>query len=111
MIKPEFFVQIVTELGFWIRGSTGDYQSVKSCFESGDKVIVTSRINLNYDSTDIINHASVLTGITNDGFTLWSPCQSGWEGELDPFERKDWVQKECSAILLCADDPHLPTVQ
>jgi len=95
------FHQIVKELalptGFKV---CGDYPDVEAEFNThGRMILVNSKINLNLNKSDPINHCSVLTKINSDGFELWTPSQDGNDYSLS-FLKNAWKDKGCAGWIL-----------
>src|ERR1700737_4608625 len=87
-------------LGLSLERKTKDYSEVSNAFNvDRNCALVFSDVDLSSGSNNELHHCSVLARIDNDGFSMWTPLQSGGDTEMD-FSKDDWVGKQCSAAIL-----------
>lgn len=78
---------------------SNDYSMVEKAFNNKmRKVLVLSEINLDPAEANEIKHCSVLMKIDLDGFTIWTPCQTGADESVE-LKKKFWAEKKCSGLL------------
>lgn len=87
--------EVPTKLG-WVE----DYDKVRLLHQGGVHILIASQINLMPGATDIVRHCSVLHGIDDQTFTLWTPSQDGKDYVLPPLSRQDWQTKQCRGMVL-----------
>ncbi len=76
------------------------YDAIVSRFDEGQRdILVLSEIDLNDNATGLIDHCSLLKGINDHNFRLWTPLigHTQWERDL---EAQVWDEKACHGVVL-----------
>ncbi len=81
------------------RGVHGDYEVVRRCFRpSTMRVFLISLVDLRPSLTDPNKHCSIVTHMTPERFSIWTPFKGGGDGLMD-FLRPDWEDKKCTGLI------------
>jgi hypothetical protein len=76
------------------------YPALLSRFREGHRdILVLSEIDLHDNATGLINHCSLLKGIDDHYFRLWTPLIGRTHWERD-FEIRLWEEKACHGVVL-----------
>lgn len=94
MLDQNGFEEVVKSLGLASSVKPGgSYDEVKDKFNSdGRQVVLFSTVDIKPGGTGELSHCSVLTKMDENGFKIWSACQSGGEFTMD-FAKADWNGK------------------
>lgn len=94
------FDEVLAALNLNPIGYTGAYSDTNAAFHGGLKILVRSEIDLlPPEITDVISrHASALTSIGTDTFSLWSPQKNGGAVPIT-LSAQGWITKKCLALF------------
>ena len=77
----------------------GRYEVILQHFTPGRKqIFMFSKVNLQAGETDGKKHLSIITDMTAERFSIWTPYQGKTDGPMH-FERKDWELKQCLVVI------------